>query len=809
MFQWGTFRLSNTAEALIRFLGPLFLNRVSLIVIDEAHFVQFNGSTYEDLRNGANRSLRLEMLVNRLLRYVNDKRIIALSAVAKKNESLAHWVTGNESSKPVVTNYRSTRQLIGRLEWSHTGEFEIHYDILNGSYLGFDDEGDGGVPYIPKPFTPFPVPYQQLHSKYIGGENKVGKRQRPYLFWAAMQLAQPDEQGNQHSVLISVNQKVGGYAEDFLYVVNNTLAEDSLPQFFERPTDSTNQELFDKCLDACADYFGTDSYEYQLLEKGVVVHHGSMPGILARLLVELLQKGIVHIALATSTLSEGINLPFETVIVPTLIRDQDTLPITEFMNLAGRAGRPGWGTEGRTLVLLQTATRERSSQKAWRIYNRVLQDITGNRQSEQNATVQSPLGALMSHMERAWSQVTGSHSGDEFFEWLERTVPLEDPATGAELAAEEALDALDGHLLSVLVEQESMTGETMNRSDLEDYLIDVWRKTYARYVVSDAEHWEEVFAVRGQALQERIYPDSGFRRRLYRTSVAPRYGKRILEGYQVIRDHLVTGANYSEWSTEERLQFIIQTVEQISNLGNTFQIPGGHGRGKNAPSWYEIMTWWMNPRGASKRPKKNQVSEWVKFVKRQFEYKFNWGLGTVLALILDDVNAGALQETSIEDWPKTGLPWVVFWLKELITWGTLDPVAAMLLTYSVEFTRSNAETRAQDYYETTNGLDADEVLNAKRIKEWVDRITRDNAALPTEPTPKGIKVSLSRDFSKAKVQEWRVVPITKEGSITWIDPAGYELATCEIPAWWRDRMDATHDFVLNVKSKTIKVSRYL
>ena len=345
-------------EALIRFLGPLFLNRVSLIVIDEAHSVQFKGKNYEALRSADDRSLRLEMLANRLLRYVGEKRIIALSAVADESESLAHWVSGSETATPVVSTYRSTRQLIGRLEWAQTGQYGIHYDILNGHDLSFSDEsGLKGVPYIQKPFTPFPISYPSLPKKFINEKNGVSKRQRPYLFWAAMQLAQPDEQGVQHSVLISITQHVGGYAEDFLYVLDKTLAGRQLPVFFKPPTDSYHQNLFEKCLSACADYFGMNSNEYQLLKKGVVVHHGSMPGLLARLLVELIQKQIIHIALATSTLSEGVNLPFETVIIPTLLRNGDPMPVAEFKNLVGRAGRPGWGTEGRTLVFLESGSR--------------------------------------------------------------------------------------------------------------------------------------------------------------------------------------------------------------------------------------------------------------------------------------------------------------------------------------------------------------------------------------------------------------------------------------------------------------------
>lgn len=796
-------------EALIRFLGPLFLSRVSLVVIDEAHSVQFNGRNYDDLRNADDRSLRLEMLATRLLRYVGGKRIIALSAVANESESLAQWVSGNETATPVISTYRSTRQLIGRLEWASSGQYEIRYDILNGHELAFDHDGGAeDVPYIQKPFAPFPVPFRSIPKKFTNEAHGVSKKQRPYLFWAAMQMAQPDEYGNQHSVLISVTQHVGGYAEDFLYVLNKTLAGVQLPRFFIPPTDPNHKALFEKCLDACADYFGADSYEYQLLEKGIAVHHGSMPGLLPRLLVELVQKQVIHVVLATSTLSEGVNLPFETVIIPTLLRYGELLPVSEFKNLVGRAGRPGSGTEGRTLVFLELRPQDYSSRSARKNYNDIIGGITQEHVQVQNKRVLSPIGALLSYMARAWAQLSESPSVPDFMKWLEETVPLEDTTDGIQLAAQEALDSLDGYLLSILAEQEIMSGEQLSPSDLEQYLIGVWHKTYARYVVTQVQLWEEVFTTRGKAIQERIYPKREIRRRLYRTSVAPRFGKRILAGYTVVREHLRTGTQYMEWSVEERLRFIAETVQHISNLGK-FKIPDTFGRGKSLATWAQILNWWLNPEGAAKTPSNNQISDWVKFVKVNLEYKFNWGLATVIALILDDLNDGNLQETSIENWPETGLPWVVFWLKELITWGTLDPVAAMLLTHGVEFTRANAETRATDYYKTTSGLDADEALSANRIKEWVDCISSDNSSLPIQTVQQPIKVSLNRDFSKAQIYEWRVVPIMKEGSIIWIDPAGYELATSEIPTWWRDSIDATHDFVLSTKSKKVKVSRFL
>lgn len=335
------------AEALIRFLGSPFLNRVSLVVIDEAHNVQYEGNLVT-LVNGESRSLRLESLCTRLLTHLDNThcRILALSAVAVGIETLiSNWVTGTLDSKPIQTSYRSTRQLIGSLECLTTGKTEIRYDLLDNSNLKFQVEGRSDSPFIPNPFPLCPVP---AAWKYDGPDKRI----RPHLLWAALHLAQPDANGQPHAVLISVMQNIGGYADDFLQFLKTEWLYSTIPDFFVPPTDRKKLELWQLCLASCEDYFTRDSREYELLEKGIVLHHGKMPGLLARLLIQLIDEKIVNVVLATSTLSEGVNLPFETVLIPSLHRGQKPLNTREFRNLVGRAGRPGYGTEGRSLVLL-------------------------------------------------------------------------------------------------------------------------------------------------------------------------------------------------------------------------------------------------------------------------------------------------------------------------------------------------------------------------------------------------------------------------------------------------------------------------
>lgn len=79
-------------------------------------------------------------------------------------------------------------------------------------------------------------------------------------------------------------------------------------------------------------------YNSEMLEKlsyGIVTHHGSMP-LTARLILEhFTQKGFCRICFATSTLEQGINMPFDVVYLDRF-EASNSLSVK---NLIGRAGR--------------------------------------------------------------------------------------------------------------------------------------------------------------------------------------------------------------------------------------------------------------------------------------------------------------------------------------------------------------------------------------------------------------------------------------------------------------------------------------
>lgn len=72
-----------------------------------------------------------------------------------------------------------------------------------------------------------------------------------------------------------------------------------------------------------------------LMERGIVIHHGSMP-LKARLLIEeFIRKGYARICFSTSTLVQGINMPFNIVWINSFYEVKGLT----LKNLIGRAGR--------------------------------------------------------------------------------------------------------------------------------------------------------------------------------------------------------------------------------------------------------------------------------------------------------------------------------------------------------------------------------------------------------------------------------------------------------------------------------------
>ena len=147
-------------------------------------------------------------------------------------------------------------------------------------------------------------------------------------------------------------------------------------------------------------------------------------------------------------------------------------------------------------------------------------------------------------------------------------------------------------------------------------------------------------------------------------------------------------------------------------------------------------------------------------------------------------------------------------IKELITWGTLDPVAAFLLARGDAIDRPQAEQNARSYYDgLLQDIDANDALDPRRVRDWVDarRVHPDDPVAVREFTIEGQLVRPAADFLRPHLT---VSPLEFEDGLIWIDPAGYAVAESARPLGWPEH-PSSFDFELNVASATVVGEAYL
>lgn len=108
----------------------------------------------------------------------------------------------------------------------------------------------------------------------------------------------------------------------------------------------------------------------RLVRHGIGVHHAGMLPKYRRLVERLAQAGLLKVICGTDTLGVGINVPIRTVVFTSLSKYDGTttrlLSAREFHQVAGRAGRAGYDTSGRVVVMApeHTIENERAVAKA-------------------------------------------------------------------------------------------------------------------------------------------------------------------------------------------------------------------------------------------------------------------------------------------------------------------------------------------------------------------------------------------------------------------------------------------------------------
>jgi hypothetical protein len=314
------------ARALLR-AQPEFLDKVKLVVLDEGHLI---GLQERHVRN----ELFLHELTVHAVRH--GAKILLLSAVLPNVAEVAEWIAGSPDAS-VESDWRPSGERLGTLTW-------------NGRSGRIDWRGTH------ESFNPSFVRSQKI---------KWGGRRKPFpsdaneaVAAAALRLSEAGP------VLVFTGNpsSVGGIAKSVL------IAMGQHPEKKETPRDEWRyawpSTAWQRFLLACEECLGEGSIEARAAEYGIICHSGKLLPDVRMATERLMRSKPPRIIIATTTLAQGVNVGVSTVLIANPWIAGKSMPVRDFWNLAGRAGRAFVDDEGRILVLINA---DRSAKEAWQI----------------------------------------------------------------------------------------------------------------------------------------------------------------------------------------------------------------------------------------------------------------------------------------------------------------------------------------------------------------------------------------------------------------------------------------------------------
>lgn len=310
------------------------LSRFSLFIIDEVHLIADSGG----------RGLLLEGLLSLL--DASGARLILLSGVMGNAASLAAWTSTGDQEVLFTDEWRAPRRLhvllgTDKIEESRTdiparrrgGKNKIRYDLR--AHLAVRPTS-ATVRHLA---TSEDTPIGQL---VVGPDNKrlSGKGNSSTAYSTTAKTATLLLRAG--SLLMIVSHRAT--ARDAAKVMAEELEEDPRSQGL---------------ADALAARLGDDHPLIGTVRKGVAYHHAGLPVEVQEAVEDAIRSETLKAVVATSTLTDGVNLPVRTVVIATTeYEGQDPafrMTAAQLLNAVGRAGRAGKESEGWIVLALQKA----------------------------------------------------------------------------------------------------------------------------------------------------------------------------------------------------------------------------------------------------------------------------------------------------------------------------------------------------------------------------------------------------------------------------------------------------------------------
>lgn len=300
------------------------LDEFGLFVLDEAHLV-----------SDGDRGWSFENTISRLhsLTAGTNHRLILLSAALGGTTSVHTWLGTDSTAESITNTWRGPRR-------------------LHATYTYREDKASA-VEHPPKGRQRVPRTITDLYGRvdlYVDDGAAIASREAKIgHITATPSNRKPPTRAQQLLPIVELAAESG----PVLVVHATKRAAERLAEEIAKTREETNATL--PITQLAEQRMGAGHSLVRALRRGVAYHHAALPADVQAEIEDAVRQGAIAIVCATSTLTEGVNLPVRTVIISERgyydgTKFHTLIDAASLMNAAGRAGRAGRETEGWVVI---------------------------------------------------------------------------------------------------------------------------------------------------------------------------------------------------------------------------------------------------------------------------------------------------------------------------------------------------------------------------------------------------------------------------------------------------------------------------
>lgn len=314
---------SEKLDSMLRH-NPSWIHEIGLVVTDEIH-----------LLTSKNRGPTLEVTLTRL-RDLLDFQMLGLSATISNSNELADWL----DAELVESDYRPVNLKEGIHQGNEIDFYPDEYDLED------ERENTGNKNSNSYDATSFKTgsEIQEEDSQNIEPETEFVDDVHGR---ASLNLLEDTLDKEKQAIIFCSSRKGAEKSSDRCVKATE--------QDLSRGEKRELKEYGDKIENVLGSPTSQCKRLAENIRKGAAFHHAGLVNQQRQLVEEAFKKGLVRSVSATPTLAAGVNLPAFRVIMRDLKRytgrGMEFIPILEYEQMTGRAGRPKYDDHGEAISI--------------------------------------------------------------------------------------------------------------------------------------------------------------------------------------------------------------------------------------------------------------------------------------------------------------------------------------------------------------------------------------------------------------------------------------------------------------------------